>query len=56
MPQGIHIEAGVVLGQNCVRLTGTALDYLFVLKNLFYQKQFQFAMNIGIAQIRGAFS
>ena len=46
-------ESGVILGQNCVRLTDAALNDLFF-SNLFYQKQYIYAMNIGVAQVRSA--
>ena len=45
----------IILYQNCVRLLDAALDYFFFFKNLFLQKQFKYALNIGFAQIRGAF-
>ena len=47
-------STGVILGQNFVRFSDLALDDLFFFKNSFYQKQFKYAMNIGLAQIGGA--
>ena len=41
-------NSGVVLGQNCIRLSDAVLNDF---KNLFYQRQFKYAMNIGVAQI-----
>ena len=46
-------KAGVTLDQNCIRLSDATLEDLF-LKNFFDQKQCKYAMNIGVAQIRGA--
>ena len=46
-------KTGVILGQNYVRLSDTALDDLF-LSNFFCQKQCKYEMNIEIAQVRGA--
>ena len=45
---------GVILGQTFVRLLDAALNdiYIYFFKN-FYQKQFKYAMNLGVAQIRG---
>ena len=40
----------VILGQNCALV----LFLFFFFKNFFYQKQCKCAMNIGVAQIRGA--
>ena len=37
-------KSGVIVGQKCIRLLGTALDDLFF-KNLFYQKQCEYATN-----------
>ena len=48
--------SGVILGQDCVQLSDAALDDLYFLKNLFYQKQCNYAMNLGVAQIRVALS
>ena len=45
-------STGVILRQNCVRFSDAALDNFF--KNLFYHKHCQYAMNIGVAEIRGA--
>ena len=42
----------MILGQNCVRISDAALDDFFS-KYLFYQKQCKYAMNVGIAQVRG---
>ena len=42
-------------GQNCIWLPDTALDCLFFFKNLFYQKQCKYAINIRVAQIWGIF-
>ena len=36
----------VILGQNCVRFSDTVLNDLFFFKNLFYQEQCEYAMNI----------
>ena len=41
----------VILSPNCVWLLDTALNIFY--KNLFYQKQFKYAMNMGIDQIKG---
>ena len=50
-------KIGVILGQNCVSLSGAALtSMIYFFKNLFYQKQSKYTMNVGIAQIRGALS
>ena len=48
------MHPGVVLGQNCVQLSDTSLDDFFVQK-FFLSRQCKYAMNIGVAQIRGAF-
>ena len=42
------VVSGVILGQNCVRLSDTACDDLFFFENLFYQKQCKYAVNIGL--------
>ena len=51
----LHIKRPqqVILGQNFIRLSDAALDDFFFFKNLFYQKQFKYAMNIRVAQIGG---
>ena len=46
-------KTGLILDQNCIRLSGTALYYFFS-KYLFNQKQCKYAINIGVAQIRDA--
>ena len=50
LPPSILLYAGVILGQNCVRLSDAALDDYFF-KNLLYQKQCKNAKNIGVPQI-----
>ena len=48
-------STGVILGQNCVRLSDAALNGLFFFfKNLFYQRECKYVRNIGVAQSRGA--
>ena len=42
------VVSGVILGQNCVRLSDAAFNDLFFFENLFYQKQCKYAMNIGL--------
>ena len=49
-------KTGLILGQNCVGLWNAALDDLFFFKKFFYQKPCKYTVNIGVAQIRGAFS
>ena len=44
---------GVILGQNCVRLSDAVLD-IFFFENLFYRKQCKYGINIEVAQISGA--
>ena len=46
-----HVNSGVILGQNCIQLSDTALNDLFFFKNLFYQKQCKYARTTGVAQI-----
>ena len=44
----------IIVVQNCVRLSNAAFNDLFFFKDLFYQKQFKYAMNIGVVKISGA--
>ena len=47
-----HLQkTGVILSPNCVWLLDTALNIFY--KNLFYQKQFKYAMNMRVDQIKG---
>ena len=47
--------AVVILGQNCVRLSGAALYYFFSFyESLCYKKQGEYDMKIRLAQIRAA--
>lgn len=49
-----NLLVGVILDQNCIQILDATLNDLFFFKNLLYQKQFKYAKNIGIAQIREA--
>ena len=53
-PSAMVTHSGVILGQNCVRLSDATLDDIFFFKNLFDQKQCRYAMNIEVGKIRGA--
>ena len=47
--------SGVILGQNCVRLSDAALNDLFFFKNLFYRKQCKYAVYIGLLKSKVPF-
>ena len=49
------VVSGVILGQNCVRLSDAAFDDLFFVENLFYQKQCKYAVNIGLLKSEVSF-
>ena len=51
----LQISGQQMLGQKCVRLLDAALKDYF-LQNLFYQKQFNFAMSTGVVQTRCSLS
>ena len=46
-------KEAIILGQNCIRLSDAALNDFFF-ENLFYQKLCNYAMSLGVDQIRGA--